>query len=265
MHTPQTRVETFTDGLTLRIDERGSGRPILALHGGGGPQSVASIAATAAQRAHVLTPIHPGFSGQPRPDWFNSVDDLAITYLELLTRLNLRDVIVVGSSMGGWIAAEMAVRNPSRLSGLILIDAAGIQVDGHQIADVSTLTPDQLMALSYHNPAPFRIDPATLRPEQIAERAANFQALAVYSGGPGMNDPKLRRRLRGVTIPVLVVWGASDGVIDPDYGRAYAQAFPNARFHLIPEAGHLPHIEQPERLFTLVWQFIDSLTPPATE
>src|SRR5690349_12087303 len=114
MHTPQTRVETFTDGLTLRIDERGSGRPILVLHGGGGPQSVASIAATAAQRAHVLTPTHPGFAGQPRPDWFNSVDDLAITYLELLERLNLHHVIVVGSSMGGWIAAEMAVRNPSR-------------------------------------------------------------------------------------------------------------------------------------------------------
>ena len=258
--TPQTRIESFADGLTVRIDERGSGRPILVLHGGGGPQSVSGFAAALAERAYVLSPIHPGFGGEPRPEWFNSIDDLALTYLELLERLDLHEVMVVGFSMGGWIASELAVRDTTRLGSIVLVDAVGIQVEGHEIADVFPLTPDELSALSYHNPAAFRIDPATLSPDQVATRAANFQALGVYGREPGMRDPKLRRRLGRVRIPALVVWGESDGVVDPDYGRAYAQSLPNAHFTLIPEAGHVPQIEQPERLLTLVWEFADSIT-----
>ena len=257
--TPQTRIETFADGLTVRIDERGTGRPLLVLHGGGGPQSVSGFAAAVSEHAHVLSPIHPGFAGEPRPEWFNSIDDLALTYLELLERLDLHEVMVVGFSIGGWIASELAVRDTTRLGSIVLVDAVGIQVESHQIADVFPLTPHELSALSYHNPAAFRIDPATLRPDQIAAMAANFQALGVYGREPGMHDPKLRRRLGRVTIPALVVWGESDGVVDPDYGRAYAQSLPNARFKLIPEAGHVPQIEQPERLLTLVWEFADSM------
>ena len=259
---PRTRRESFADGLTVRIDERGSGRPILVLHGGGGPQSVSSFAEALSARAYVLTPIHPGFAGESRPEWFNSIDDLAHTYLELLERLDLHDVMVVGFSIGGWIASELAVRDTTRLGSLVLVDAVGIQVDGHDIANVFPLTPDELSALSYHNPAAFRIDPVTLSPDQVAARAANFQALKVYDQGKGMSDPKLRHRLGRVRIPALVVWGESDGVVDPDYGRAYAQSLPNARFKLIPEAGHVPQLEQPEHLLTLVWEFADSITPP---
>src|SRR6266567_5251261 len=261
---PRTRRESFADGLTVRIDERGSGRPMLILHGGGGPQTVAGIVSALSSRAYVLTPVHPGFAGEPRPEWFDSIGDLALTYLDLLERLDLRGVLVVGSSIGGWIAAELAVRDTTHLSSIVLVDAVGIQVEGHAIANVFPLTPDELSALSFHNPAPFRIDPATLSPDQVAARAGNFQALGVYGREPGMRDPKLRRRLGRVTIPALVVWGESDGVVDPDYGRAYAQSLPNARFKLIPGAGHVPQIEQPERLLKLVWEFADSITatPP---
>jgi len=256
---PQTRIETLTDGLAVRIDEQGSGRPMLILHGGGGPQTVSGLASALSRRAHVLTPTHPGFAGEPRPEWFDSIDDLAFAYLDLLERLDLRDVLVIGSSMGGWIASAMASHDTRRLSGIVLIDAGGIQVEGHPIADVSSLTPDELSAISFHNPTPFRVDPSTVTPEQIEARAANFRALYVYDQGQGMGDPKLRRRLRRVRIPALVVWGESDRVIDPEYGRVYAQSFPDSRFQLIPEAGHLPQIEQPERLLTLVWEFADSI------
>ncbi len=258
--TPETRRESFADGLTVRIDERGSGRPLLVLHGGGGPQSVSGIAESLSAHRHVLVPTHPGFAGEPRPEWFDSIDDLALTYLELLERLDLHDVMVIGFSMGGWIASEIAVRDTTRLSSIVLVDAAGIEVEGHSIADVFPLTPDELSALSYHNPAAFRIDPTTLSPERVAAIAANFQTLGVYGRERGMHDPKLRRRLGRVRIPALVVWGESDGVIDPDYGRAYAQSFPLGQFKLIPEAGHVPQIEQPERLLKLVWEFADTIT-----
>lgn len=255
-----TRSESFADDLTVRFNERdNNGRPILVLHGGGGPQTVASLV-TGLDKAHVLAPIHPGFAGEPRPEWFDSIDDLAFTYLDLLERLDLREVLVIGSSVGGWIASAMALHDTARrLSGLVLINATGIQVEGHPVADVFSLTPDQLSALSFHNPAAFRVDPASVTPEQVEGRKANLQALAVYDQGLGSADPKLRRRLSRVSIPVLVAWGESDRVVDAAYGRAYAQAFPHARFELIPEAGHLPQIEQPERLLSLVRSFALSL------
>ncbi len=262
--TPTTRRVTFADGLTVRIDEQGSGRPILILHGGGGPPTVSSLANPLSAHAHVIVPTHPGFMGEPRPAWFDSVDDLALAYLELLERLDLRNVMVIGSSIGGWIASEMAVRDTTRLSSIVLIDAAGIQVDGQSLVDVFPLTPDRFAALGFHNPAAFRIDPATLSQEQSAAIAANFQALEVYTQKKGMEDPKLRRRLSRVNIPVLVLWGESDRLINPDYGHAYAQSFPHAHFELIPEAGHLPHIEQPVRVLKVVQEFADSIatTPP---
>ncbi len=252
----RTRTESFADGLTVRFEERGdSGRPILILHGGGGTQTVLSIAA-GLDKAHVLVPTHPGFEGQPRPEWFNSIDDLALTYLELLERLNLRDVLVIGSSVGGWIASAMALRDiQQRIGGLVLVNGVGIVVDGHPVPDVSTLAPQDLAALSFHNPAAFRIDPATITPEQIAGRRANTETLYVYDSERLGGDPKLQRHLRHVKIPVLVAWGESDRVADLEYGRVYAQSFPNARFEPIPEAGHLPQIEQPERLNDLMRKF----------
>jgi pimeloyl-ACP methyl ester carboxylesterase len=258
----RTRRESFADGLTVRFDERGnSGHPILILHGGGGPQTVAGIA-SGLSKARVLVPTHPGFAGEPRPEWFDSIDDLALAYLKLLERLDLYDVLVIGSSIGGWIASVMALRDTTqRLRGLVLVNATGIQVGGHPVADVFSLTPDELLALSFHNPAAYRVNPATVSPEQVEARAANFRALAVYDQGLGSADPKLRRQLRSVSIPVLVAWGESDRVVDSEYGRAYAQAFPDARFELIPEAGHLPQIEQPERLLTLVRNF--AISTPA--
>jgi pimeloyl-ACP methyl ester carboxylesterase len=241
-----TRREAFADGLTVRVDEQGSGRPILILHGAGGPQSVAGFAAALAEHAHVFVPTHPGFAGEPRPEWFTSVDDIAFTYLDLLERLDLHDVIVIGFSFGGWIAAELAVRATTHLGGLILVDGAGIQVEGYEITP-----PAQGATRNNQRPGP---QPGQLSPEQ----AAAMQTLAVY-GKDGLYDVKLRRRLARVQAPALVIWGENDTIIPPGYGRAYAESLPNARFELIPEAGHLPQMDQPERLLSVVQEFVDSV------
>src|SRR5438093_10532022 len=91
-----------------------SGRPVLVLHGGGGPANVAGIAQHLSPAARVLAPVHPGWDGTPRPEWCTGVDDLALSYLHLLQDRDLHDVLVVGSSLGGWIAAETAVRDTSQ-------------------------------------------------------------------------------------------------------------------------------------------------------
>jgi pimeloyl-ACP methyl ester carboxylesterase len=245
----------------LTLSDRGSGRTFLLLHGGAGPDSVAGFAQRLAASAEVrvLTPSHPGFGGTARPDGLQRVAQLAALYAALLDELDLRDVVVVGNSIGGWIAAEMALLRSPRIAAAIVVDAAGIAVDGHPCADVFALSLDELMQLSYHDPARFRIDPSSFPPAQRAVFAANRAALAVYGGQPSMIDPTLRGRLAGIAVPTLVVWGESDRVVDLAYGRAYADAIPGSRFVSLPETGHVPPIESPERLLRAIRDFTDAV------
>jgi pimeloyl-ACP methyl ester carboxylesterase len=238
----------------LTVDDRGEGRPFLLLHGGGGPQTVAGFAELLATKgpARVITPTHPGFGGTPRPDGLAGMPGLAALYRELLDRLGLDGVTVIGNSIGGWIAAELALLASPRICGTVLVDAVGIEVDGHPVTDISPLSLDELARLSYHDPAAFRIDPAAMTEAQRAGMAANRATLQVYAG-TRMGDPALRGRLAAVASPVLVIWGDADRIADPDYGRAYAAAIPGARFELLTETGHLPQLETPEKLLRAVW------------
>jgi pimeloyl-ACP methyl ester carboxylesterase len=245
--------------LDVTADDRGEGRPFQLLHGGGGPQTVAGFAELLATHApaRVITPIHPGFGGTPRPDGLTSMAGLAALYRELLDRLGLQDVTVIGNSIGGWIAAELALLGSARISGLVLVDAVGIEVEGHPVTDIFALSLDELAQLSYHDPAAFRIDPATMTEAQQAGMAANRAALQVY-GGARMGDPALRGRLGAIACPTLVVWGEADRIADPDYGRAYAATIPGARFELLPGTGHLPQLETPDQLLRAVWDFAEA-------
>ena len=245
----------------LKVDERGQGRPLLLLHGGAGPLSVAGLAEALAAEGniHVLTPTHPGFEGTPRPAALDSVAGLAGVYEVLLEKLGLIDVVVAGNSLGGWVAARLALgASASRLGGIVVINAVGIEVEGHPIAETAGVAPDRLLALSFHDPAPFSVDPATLPEERKAAMAANRAAVQLY-GGESMFDPQLRGHLSAITTPALFVWGESDGIADLEYGRAFARSVPGARFEPIPEAGHLPQIEQPAMTLKAITQFTDSL------
>jgi pimeloyl-ACP methyl ester carboxylesterase len=245
--------------IEVSITEKGEGHPVLLLHGGGGPLTVNGFAdLVAAQRqARVITPTHPGFGGTPRPDSLASVPGLAALYIALLAELGLRDVTVIGNSIGGWIAAEMALLDTNRISSFVLVDAVGIEVPGHPIADFFSLTPRQVAELSYYDPDRFGVDPSKLSPEALNVMAGNRAALAVYAG-TSMNGAGLAQRLAGVTTPTLVVWGDSDHIADADYGRAFADAIPGGRFQLLSHTGHLPQIETPEQLLVAVWAFVES-------
>jgi pimeloyl-ACP methyl ester carboxylesterase len=242
----------------LSFTERGNGRPVLLLHGGAGPMSVTAWAELLARtrQARVITPTHPGFAGTPRPDKLASVGGLARVYAAFIEKLGLDGVTVIGNSIGGWIAAELALAAPTRLANLVLVDAAGLEVPGHPIADVFSIPLEEVSRLSYHDPARFRIDPSKLPPEQRAMMAGNFATLKVYCGN--MVDPSLRARLAAISTPTLIVWGESDRVIDPEHGRAYARAIPGAKLQLLPATGHLPQIETPEPLAETVWAFAQS-------
>jgi pimeloyl-ACP methyl ester carboxylesterase len=241
----------------VTLDKYGAGRPYLLLHGGAGPQSVTGFAQALAAGgdARVLVPTHPGFSGTPRPEWLDNMAGLARVYAALLDHLDYRDVTVIGNSVGGWIAAELALLGTERVRRTVLVDAGGIEVPGEPVVDIFALSPDEISKLSYHDPERFRINPAALTDAQRAGMAANMAALRTY-GGPTLTDPTLLSRLAGIGVPTLAVWGGSDGVYTPEYGRAYADAIPGARFALISDAGHLPQIETPQALLSLVREFV---------
>jgi pimeloyl-ACP methyl ester carboxylesterase len=243
----------------VTVTEYGSGQPFLLLHGGAGPQSVTGFAErfAAAHDVRVLVPTHPGFGGTPRPEALRSIPGLAALYNALLDQLGLQDVTVIGNSIGGWITAEIALLKSPRVSGLVLIDAVGIEVPGHPVADFFSLTMDQVFQLSFHNPGPFRVDPATLPPAAQAIAAGNRAAISVYAGA-AMTDPALAGRLGTLEIPTLVLWGDSDGIVDAAYGRAYAAAIPMARFQLLPDTGHSPQLETPDQVIHAIWDSADT-------
>ena len=247
----------------VTLTERGQGNNFLLLHGGGGPQTVTGFADLLAgsREARVITPTHPGFGGTSRPDALATIRDLAALYVALLDELDLFDVTVVGNSIGGWIAVEIALAGSKRVSSAVLVDAGGIEVPGHPVADFFSLTMDQVAQLAYYNPDKFRIDPTTLPLAAQAAMASNRAALAVY-GGTSMTDPGLIARLAEVAVPVLVVWGEADQMTDQEYGRAYAAAIPGAQFLLLRGTGHLPQMETPDQLLPVVGDFAASPKMP---
>jgi pimeloyl-ACP methyl ester carboxylesterase len=266
--TTTTRTVQLGNGLEVTIDERGAGAGaagagVLVLHGGGGPATVAGLAAALSEHAYVVTPVHPGFDGTPRVPWLDSAADLADAYLDLLERLGLDEVMVIGNSIGGWVAAEMALRDiQGRVKSMVLLNANGIRPDNAaQVTDIRGMPPQAIGKLSFYNPA-LRPDLASMSDERRATMAANQQTLAVYAAPDFMFAPKLRRRLHRVTVPVLVAWGTEDGIVSADYGRAYAAAFANGHFTAVPEAGHFPQIEQPAAVLGAIGDFVDTVVKP---
>jgi pimeloyl-ACP methyl ester carboxylesterase len=255
--TTTTRTIQVRPDLPISLSEAGSGPPVVILHGGGGPVTVASIGAHLAQTRRAITPTHPGWNGAVRPGWLTRIEELATVYVDLLDALGLDDMLVVGSSIGGWIAAEMAlVDRQKRIRRLVLVDSVGVDVPGQSIRDFFALDARGVAEYSFHDGDRFYVDPSTLPPEQLELRKANMSTMRLLAGDPYMHDPSLLRRLGGLSIPTLVVWGDSDRIVTPGYGRAMAAAIPGARFEIVDNAGHLPQIEQPESTFRAIDRFL---------
>jgi len=241
-----TRTSTISlAGADVLLADRDRSRPFLLLHGGGGAATMAGFADLLAERTHsrVLLPTHPGFGGTNRPDALATTKDLAATYIALLDAFELSDVTLIGNSFGGWVAAEIALLGSPRVSGAVIVDGIGIEVADHPVTSVSGLTPAELAQLSFHDPTRAPRPPAGGGPGP----SPDVQALIGYAG-PTMSDPTLAGRLGAVELPVQVIWGESDGIVSPDYGRAYADALPHSTLTVLPRTGHLPQVETPEEL-----------------
>jgi pimeloyl-ACP methyl ester carboxylesterase len=222
-----------------------------------------------AENYTVIVATHPGFDGTTRPSWCDSVNDLLYAYLDLIEREGMEDITLVGCSLGGWIALELAVLQPSWLSRLVLVDSVGLRVgdvDERDFADIFALTIEDVRALAFADPRLGERYLGTVdRPTgEVVAIARNQEATAAYGWKPYLHNPKLGRRLHRVRVPTFVVWGERDGIAEPRVGRGLTDAIPSARLERIAGAGHLPHIERPAEFTRAVRAFLQDTTsrPP---
>jgi pimeloyl-ACP methyl ester carboxylesterase len=245
-------------GITVEVIERGQGRPLLFLHPGIGIERTAPVLDHLARDARVIAPSHPGFGRSEVARWMSTVDDLAYFYLDFLKALDLRDAIVVGVSLGGWIAAEIAVKSTERLSHLVLANSVGIKVSEREtrdVVDIFAITEPEFNEIAYFDPRVGERDYPAMADAEVQIVARNREATARFAWSPFMHNPKLKHRLHRIDIPTLFLWGANDRVLSEPYGRAFCAAIPDARFELIERAGHFPHLEQPEEFARRVFAF----------
>jgi pimeloyl-ACP methyl ester carboxylesterase len=254
--------------LDLEVITRGSGRPILLVHGVNPVSSKAPFVDLLAGHGEVTAPSHPGFGNSPRPEDFDTMYDLVHLYRAVLDGLPGK-AVMIGFSFGGWIAAEVAVGGHPKLDRLVLVDPVGIKLGGREERDIVhffNTNPAELSRRSWHDsvnrPAGVHglgwqavIDEA-LSDEEVILLARNWDALCLYAWRPHMYNPQLKHWLRRIAVPTLVLSGESDRVVTPDYGRAYAALIPGAQFATIAEAGHHPELEQPGAFVEHVARFL---------
>jgi pimeloyl-ACP methyl ester carboxylesterase len=263
--------ETATvEVLGRRIHEirGGTGQPVLYLHSAGGEAIWLPHLTALAERYELHAPAHPGFLSSEGIGEIRDVEDYVYHYLAYLDAMGWEAPAVVGLSLGGWIAAELAARYPHRVGKLVLVDAVGIWIRERPIADIFALDtrfPDRLKELLFHDtncPAAQMMTPPGAAaeanvPDEILVNLMNAMAATAKVGwNPLLHDPRLERLLPRVTAETLVLWGANDRVVPPEYGEKYAKLVPGARLETVPECGHMLPFEKPQAFVEAVTRFL---------
>ena len=247
-------------GADVPLARRGAGPPLLIFHGGEGPVDHLPFAERLSKDFEIYHPTHPGFDGSPIPEHFDTLQDLIYLYLDLIDSLGLDDAVLMGFSMGGWLAAEIAVLDTKRISKLVLVDSVGIKPGGpfdRDVADVFAQPADQILEAAWHNrsKAPNLAD---MTEEELQRVAANKIAHGLYTWEPYMHNPKLKYRLHRIDVPTLLIWGKNDGIVTTDYGASLRELIPGATMSVISQSGHHPHVEQPDEFVERFMEFATS-------
>jgi pimeloyl-ACP methyl ester carboxylesterase len=245
-------------GREVRLFRGGRGKPLLYLHD---PWTYGwrPIHDRLAERYDVVLPIHPGFAGSGGFEELDRMEDLVFHYLDVLEVLGLEQPILMGASLGGWIAIEFAIRHAGMLRALILIDPLGLRVPGVSAADVFQLDPAQLRAALFADatsPLAHELVPDTPSQESIEPMLKARQVFARFAW-QFPDNPKLASYLYRIKCPTLIAWGERDGVVPVAHGHVCRAEIVGAAFTLLPSCGHLPHVEQPEALANTVLSYLE--------
>ena len=248
-------VESFVElnGCRTHLRRAGKGQPLLFLHGASGAPVIMPFMRALAESFDVLVTEHPGYGRSDEPEWLENIHDMAYFYLDFLEKLDLKDVVLVGSSMGGWMAAEIAVRDTSRLKSVVLVSPAGLSAPGVLPADIFLLPPEEMVRALFVDQklAEARLaEPVT--PESIDAALKNRHTTARLAWEPRLHDPHLAKWLHRIDVPVTIVWGEQDRILPVGLAAEWKKHLPGAALEIIPNCGHLPHAEAMERFCEIV-------------
>ena len=247
-------------GKAIQLSEGGDGPPVLYLHGAGTFWWIPAHDLLA-RRHHVFAPVHPGFGTSTGVEEIEDIEDLVFHYLDVLDALKLDRVDVIGTSMGGWIAAELALRQPQRVRKLVLVDAAGLRLSDVPTPDFFLATVPEARELLFADPrgpiAMAAMPDTPPPPEKMVMIMKGREAAARILWNPHVRYRKLKSRLDRIKNPTLVLWGADDKLLPLAYGQAYQKGIPGARLVVIDKCGHLPHVEAPDRFADAVLDFLE--------
>jgi pimeloyl-ACP methyl ester carboxylesterase len=243
-------------GLRVAYRRKGQGPTTLYLHGAGLTRMWLPLYERLSGSVDLLVPEHPGYGETEMPDWLDGFDDLVIHYDSLLDALELERVHLVGYSLGGWIAAEIAVFHPRRLESLTLVTPIGLRIPGKPVGDVFAMDPETLFMTMFNDPtnAP-QILPDIESLDEIEHQFGEMATLARLAWNPRF-DPKLERRLERVSCPTLVVRAEHDRLVPDEMAERYAELIDGARIETVPGTGHALVVEQPEMTADVISSFI---------
>jgi pimeloyl-ACP methyl ester carboxylesterase len=249
-------------GTDVQMFSGGSGPPILFLHGAGGSRGWQPFLQSLAASNTVYAPSQPGFNGTERPGWLATINDMAHFNLQLAQQLGLDQYVLMGHSMGGWIAAEMAAMSQSSLKGLVLIDGVGIRPKNSDITEIFMVSAETRAGYRFHDPSQVPdIEELTREPtpEETLVDFSNREMASRLLWKPYMYNPSLPYYLAAVKTPTLVLWGRQDAIVPLECGELYNQALSNSKLAVIDQCGHTPQVEKPQEFLSEVTGFLAGL------
>ena len=247
-------------GTKVHTLKGGSGEPLLLLHGANGNSGWLRFADALAEKYTVYYPSHPGYGKSERPDWLETIPDMACFYTWYLETLGLEGVRTIGFSMGGWIASEIAAMCNHAFSKLMLVDAVGIKPNESEITDLFIISPAQVLDLVFHDPSQvpeyqmlYGTEPT---PEQTILAESNREMAVRLCWKPYMYDPRLPSLLQRVKIPTRMVWGKNDKIVPLEGGELYKKAINGSDLVVIDNCGHSPQVEKPDEFIKAALDFL---------
>ena len=247
-------------GCRVSVLRGGEGEPLLFLHGARGMSRWLPFIDLLAKHFEVIVPEHPGFGLSETPPWLDNINDVAYFYLDFIESLKLKNIHLVGNSLGGWIASEIAIRDQHPFQTLTLVAPAGIRVNGTPTADIFLWSREELTRnLFYNQNLAETMLNAPMSEEEQNIQLRNSITVTKLAWQPRLNNPDLKKWLHRIHLPTLIIWGDSDRLIPPAYGPAFQSLIPNSRLEVIPQCGHLPHMERTSEFVSTVTSFIGAL------